>query len=251
MTTLPSVARRAHGDERRAERAARRRRPCAGAAGVEELERARHLQLGVRRHGVDGALVARRDGSGSRAPTGSRSRPARDGAGRGSTATRRARLGLGLARRRRPRRAPRRGRRPRSRESSPGSGAGRWSARRARSRAGTTRGPLAATADRRVVEPLADPALVRRARRCTARRPSRRDPRVQEDVGVLAPQQRAPADVAGHDGRVRAGSTCASRRVEANGGRPGTPVRGSGVGGLALPLRSATTFCARWAGTSS
>ena len=149
-------------------------------AGVEELDRARDLQLGVRRDRVD---VARARGGGARS-----ARVA------GCAAPAAARRGLAVLVRRRRRAAV----------------VGRRSSRRLARRARAGAAQRAAAARRRgcapvrVVEALADPALVRRRAACTARRRCAAGPPARKTSGVLAAQQRAPADVAGDDGRVRA-----------------------------------------------
>ena len=100
---------------------------------------------------------------------------------------------------------------------------------------------------------LADPALVHRARRAQLADVAPLA-RVQEDVGALAAQQRAPADRA-RDGHVLRGDLARSHACEASGPqRRCRAVRGPQAARYAVTASSvalSTTFCARWPGTSS
>ena len=172
--------------------------------------------------------------------------------------------GDGLARaraprRRRPRRAPRSVAVVEAREVVAGLGR-RALVAPARAQAGQERPavPLAAAADRASSSALADPALVRRARRCTARRPSRRDPECrktsacsprssvrpqtsQETTGPLVVDR-----LARHDG-VEDNEPGPVRRLRR--GRPRRPAaarpRPSARGGPGPPRSAATPSCSR------
>ena len=180
MTTLGPRSATGARDTRRAERARDAGDRARVLGAVEDLERALHLELGVRRHGVDVARLARRSVARLAAAAGARGARSVDDSGGsvqlgGDRAGRAPALGaLGELGRRRalaalaqpPEQRARRGR----------------GARRARRQ-------LVAAA-------LADPALVRRAAVHSSQTSA---PRAagEERLGVLAAQQRAAADVAG------------------------------------------------------
>src|SRR4051812_16135670 len=158
--------RRAHGHDRRAQRARDTRDRARVRARVEEVERARHLELEVRRDRVNAALLARRR-------RGAVALPLALGMRRGVMVVVAAVVGRRVAAAAQPR---------------------EQTARAAVVRAG---------ADGRAVEALADPALVRGALRAQLADVALLAPG-QEDVRGLPRQQRAPAHVAVDDGSVRA-----------------------------------------------
>ena len=212
VTMLPSVSDGRTLDERRAERARDARDRARMLAGVEELDRARDLHVGVRRDRVDEPVLAvdRRLG-GSRLGDRRRRRLGRE-------VRRRHRVGV------RPR-SPRRGsRRPRARAARRPRRARRWR-RRSRKPAPPPRDQPRARGRARRRRPRGSSPRARRAA-CTARRPAALAA-VQEDVGALAAQQRAPADGARRRSRAgsRSGAESQAARVAAGGSRHG-PVTG-------------------------
>ena len=220
VTTLPSV-----GDGRTATIGAPSERATPATVRgcserVEEVQRARQLQVGVRRDGVDAALLAR----GLRRAARRAGARRRGGCGLGT--------GSGSAAARRRCRRPRRGR----------PGPSRAAARPPPHalRAGPASWPRRLR--RRAKQP-ARAALARSARTVASSSPSRIQPSwaaravhssqtirraagVQEDVGVLAAQQRAAADVAGHDRAVRRDRLAGHATVEASSDGP-IPGRGT------------------------